>query len=123
MVVIWKIHMPKSCNHQPGSPKRASKQLKLPERRDADKRLRFMLVVGAGLSILLLLGMTVLDKALKTPEAPAGIISFELAGTLAGAEKIMGSWDGPARIQAGISLGIDFFFLRSRYRPPGRRPG
>jgi len=65
--------MPKSCNHQPGSPKRALKQ---PERRDADKRLRFTLVVGAGLSFLLIMGMTVLDKALKTPEAPAGIISF-----------------------------------------------
>jgi hypothetical protein len=111
MVVIWKIHMSKSCNHQPESPERALKQPKPPERRDADKRLRFTLVVGAGLSILLLIGMTVLDKALKTPEAPAGIISFELAGTLAGAEKIMGSWDGTARIQAGISLGIDFFFL------------
>ncbi|MCB2169765.1 MAG: hypothetical protein KQI78_19065 [Deltaproteobacteria bacterium] len=103
--------MPKSCNHQPGSPTRASKQPILPDRRDADKRSRFTLVVGAGLSFLLILGMTVLDNALKTPEAPAGIISFELAGTLAGAEKIMGSWDGPARIQAGISLGIDFFFL------------
>ena len=108
MVVIGKTHMPKACNHQPGSPKSALKQ---PDRPDADKRARFTLVVGAGLSFLLLLGMAVLDNALKTPEAPAGIISFELAGTLAGAEKIMGSWDGPARIQAGISLGIDFFFL------------
>jgi len=110
-VVIWKIHMPKSCNHQPASPKHALKQPKQLDRGDADKRSRFMLVVGLGLSVLLLTGMTVLDRALKTPEAPAGIISFELAGTLAGAEKIMGSWDGPARIQAGISLGIDFFFL------------
>jgi hypothetical protein len=111
MVVIGKTHMPKSCNHQPGSPKRALKQPILADRRDADKRSRFTLVVAAGLSFLLILGMTVLDNALKTPEAPAGIVSFELAGTLAGAEKIMGSWDGSARIQAGISLGIDFFFL------------
>jgi hypothetical protein len=111
MVVIWKIHMPKPFSHQPASPKRALKQPKQLDRLEADKRSRFTLVVGAGLSFLLLIGMTVLDKALKTPEAPTGIISFEMAGTLAGAEKIMGSWDGPARIQAGISLGIDFFFL------------
>jgi hypothetical protein len=111
MVVIGKTHMPKSYNHQPGSPKHALKQPIKPDRRDADERSRFTLVVGAGLSVLLIIGMTVLDSALKTPEAPAGIISFELAGTLAGAQKIMGSWDGPARIQAGISLGIDFFFL------------
>lgn len=103
--------MPKSRNHQPASPKRALKQPKQLDRLAADKRSRFTLVVAAGLSSLLLLGMTVLDRALKTPEAPVGIISFELAGTLAGAEKIMASWDGPARIQAGISLGIDFFFL------------
>jgi hypothetical protein len=69
MVVIWKTHMPKLCNHQPGSPEHALKQ---PDRPDADKRSRFMLVVGAGLSFVLIIGMTVLDKALKTPEAPAG---------------------------------------------------
>ena len=70
-----------------------------------------VLITGAGLSVVLLLGMMVLDRALKTPEAPAGIISFELAGSLAGAESIIGSWDEKARIQAGISLGLDFFFL------------
>ena len=69
------------------------------------------LVIGAGLSVVLLLGMVLLDRALKTPAAPAGIISFELVGTFAGAEDILGSWDEPARIQAGVSLGIDFFFL------------
>ena len=69
------------------------------------------LIIGAVLCILLLAGMTVLDRALKTPAAPAGIISFELAGTLTGAERILASWDASARIQAGISLGVDFFFL------------
>ena len=103
--------MAKPHNHKPALSKRVSKQRRQLDRLDADKRSRYTLVVAAGLSVLLILGMTALDNALKTPEAPAGIISFELAGTLAGAEKIMGSWDGPARIQAGISLGIDFFFL------------
>lgn len=69
------------------------------------------LVIGAGLSVVLLLGMVLLDRALKTPAAPAGIISFELVGTFAGAQSIMDSWDEPARIQAVISLGLDFFFL------------
>ena len=63
------------------------------------------------MSVILLLGMMVLDRALKTPAAPAGIISLELVGSLAGAERIIGSWDESARIQAGISLGLDFFFL------------
>ena len=56
MVVIWKIHMPKPCSHQPASPKLALKQPKQLDRLEADKRARFTLVVGAGLSFLLLIG-------------------------------------------------------------------
>ena len=81
------------------------------QRVDIERPSMRMLAISAGLSLALMLGMMVLDRALKTPEAPAGIISFELVGTLAGAESIIGSWDEPARIQAGVSLGLDFFFL------------
>ena len=70
-----------------------------------------LLILGAGLSLVLLLGMVALDRSLKTPAAPAGIISFELAGSPAAAEEILASWDPSARIKAGISLGLDFFFL------------
>lgn len=70
-----------------------------------------VLIISAGVSVVLMLGMMVLDRDLKTPVSPAGIISFELVGTLTGAERIIGSWDESARIQAGISLGLDFFFL------------
>lgn len=69
------------------------------------------LILGAGLSFVLLLGMVTLDRSLKTPAAPAGIISFELAGSSAAAAEIVASWDVSARIKAGISLGLDFFFL------------
>ena len=103
--------MPIMRDRAPRSPKPAPQPPQQGGRSDFGRRSRSVLIMGAGMSLLLLLGMTLLDRALKTPEAPAGIISFELAGTLAGAEKIMGSWDGPARIQAGISLGLDFFFL------------
>ena len=72
---------------------------------------KYLVIFGAGLSAALLLGMTALDRNLKTPAAPAGIISLELAGNLARVERILASWDQPARIQAGISLGLDFFFL------------
>jgi hypothetical protein len=103
--------MPDLNDHEPTSPTPALHQLEQQDRSGTGRRLRSVLIIGAGMSFVLLVGMTLLDRALKTSEAPAGIISFELAGTLAGAEKIMGSWDGPARIQAGISLGLDFFFL------------
>jgi hypothetical protein len=55
--------------------------------------------------------MVLLDQALKTPEAPSGIIALELAGSLDAAQRILDAWDTSARVQAGISLGLDFFFL------------
>jgi hypothetical protein len=70
-----------------------------------------ILILSGGLSLILLLGMMLLDQALKTPAAPSGIISLELAGSLAAAQRILDSWQASARIQAGISLGLDFFFL------------
>jgi len=70
-----------------------------------------ILILGAGVSLVLLLGMLRLDQALKSPAAPSGIISFELARTPAAAQRIIDSWNASARIQAGISLGLDFFFL------------
>ncbi|MGD9331113.1 MAG: hypothetical protein PVJ53_07360 [Desulfobacterales bacterium] len=39
------------------------------------------------------------------------MIPFELAGNLAGAEPILAARDEPARIRAGIRLGLDFFFI------------
>jgi len=101
----------KPCGHKPALSSSGGNQLELNDRSDPARRTMAALVIGAGLSVVLLLGMVVLDRALKTPAAPAGIISFELVGTLAGAESIMDSWDEPARIQAGVSLGLDFFFL------------
>ena len=69
------------------------------------------LIFGAGVSLFLLLGMMLLDQALRTSAAPHGIVSFELAGSLAAAQRILASWPVAARIQAGISLGLDFSFL------------
>ena len=68
-------------------------------------------IVGIVLSLTLLGGMVALDQALTTPAAPKGIISLELAGNLDKTNQILDSWPEPARIQAGISLGLDFFFL------------
>jgi hypothetical protein len=66
------------------------------------------------LIILALIGsgvMTWLDSPLRTPAAPFGIGSFELAKTLAQSQIVLTSWDPSARIYAGISLGIDYLYL------------
>ena len=69
------------------------------------------LALGAVVSIVALLGMVLLDQSLRTPAAPNGIVSLELAGSLAAAQRILDTWPAAARIQAGISLGLDFSFL------------
>lgn len=54
-----------------------------------------------------------LDGPLKTEAAPAGIVSFELAGSPAAAKNILASWEPKGTVYAGLSLGLDFLFLFS----------
>lgn len=63
------------------------------------------------LTIVVMATLQVLDGHLKTGAAPYGIVSFELAGTLPIAQKIIESWGQTERIYAGLSLGIDFLFI------------
>lgn len=73
-------------------------------------RKRFVVAL-AGLAIVLLLALQVIDVPLRTAAAPSGIVSFELAGDAATARAMVASWDETARIHAGISLGIDYLFM------------
>ncbi len=63
------------------------------------------------MSAILLVAMHRLDAALKTPQAPWGIISFELAASYEVSRQILDSWNAPARTQAALSLGLDYLFL------------
>jgi len=67
--------------------------------------------VATALTLLCGAGLQALGAALVTPEAPRGIVSFELAGDLATARRMLGSWDGPAQVRAGLGLGADYLFL------------
>jgi hypothetical protein len=66
-----------------------------------------------------LLAMTALISAallltgepLRTIPAPAGILSYEFAGTTAKAAEIFNSWDEKAKSAAGFNLGLDYLFL------------
>ena len=63
------------------------------------------------LTILVMVALQVLGGPLKTDIAPYGIISFELAGTLPLAEKMVESWGKLGQIYAGVNLGLDFLFI------------
>lgn len=63
------------------------------------------------LTFLLMFALIVIDRPLKNAIAPQGIVSFELAGDMAKAQAILGSWGAEDRIYAGLSLGLDYLYL------------
>ena len=76
----------------------------------AEWRVRVWIFAAVG-AILLMVGMQLLSGALVTDAAPAGIVSYEFAGSLPAARAILDSWNADARVHAGLSLGLDYLFL------------
>ena len=70
-----------------------------------------ILIISGLLTVILFLVLGYFDKLLVTEIAPNGIISFELANDLDKSIAIISSWDLNAKVNAGLSLGIDFLFL------------
>ena len=71
-------------------------------------RLLWLLIISAlALSAIL----QIIGAPLQTAAAPAGIISFEFAGTLENAQQMLASWDPDQQVRAGLSLGLDYLFL------------
>ncbi|HEY42382.1 MAG TPA: hypothetical protein G4O11_00155 [Anaerolineae bacterium] len=63
------------------------------------------------LTLCLMATLRVLDAPLKTEAAPSGIVSFEFAGDLQLAQRMIESWDRRGQVSAGLSLGLDYLFL------------
>ena len=68
-------------------------------------------VVLLVLTLVAMAAEQVTGAPLKTDAAPSGIVSFELAGTLPLAQKIIESWGAAGRVYAGLNLGLDFLFI------------
>ena len=63
------------------------------------------------LSILVMVSLQVTGAPLRTDASPNGIISFEFAGKLDVAQRMVDSWGHTGRIYAGLNLGLDYLFL------------
>jgi hypothetical protein len=63
------------------------------------------------MSAILLFAMRTIDAPLRTSTAPRGIVSFELAKNYDRSQQILNSWNTEAKINAALSLGLDFLFL------------
>lgn len=71
------------------------------------RRFLIALIVAA----LCMLVLRRIDVPLRTSAAPQGIVSFEFAGNSATAQRILATWDAPARVYAAFSLGFDYLFM------------
>lgn len=61
--------------------------------------------------IISMVAMRVFDAPLKNEDSLSGIVSFELAKTKDASVRILDSWGPQEKINAGLSLGLDFLFL------------
>lgn len=76
---------------------------------DRQRNTLFWIFLAAALAIMLV--MSSVGEPLITPQAPAGIVSFELAGTPAKAQAILDSWDERAKQYAAFGLGLDYLYM------------
>ncbi len=63
------------------------------------------------LTLILFAVFRVLDQPLRTPAAPNGIVSFELAWSPGASVEIVNSWSEYARLVAAFGLGLDYLFM------------
>jgi len=63
------------------------------------------------ITLALTAALQIVGRPLQTAAAPLGIVSFELAGTLAAAQAMMASWDSSAHLHAAFSLGLDYLYM------------
>ena len=62
-------------------------------------------------AIIILVALQISGAPLKTEAAPAGIISYEFAGSIEAAQLIILSWQPEVSAWAGFNLGLDYLFL------------
>jgi hypothetical protein len=63
------------------------------------------------ITLAAMMSMNIIGHPLVNETAPQGIVSFEFAGTVDAAHRMMESWGPQGRISAGLSLGFDYLFL------------
>jgi len=63
------------------------------------------------LTVIVMFGLNLTGAPMTTDAAPYGIVSYELAGGVSAAEKILASWDRIARERCAFSLGLDYLFM------------
>jgi len=75
------------------------------------KKRKLTLFFLGGVTLLLFMILTIINKPLINRTTPNGIISFELAKTFSNSEIILTSWEQTEKQYAALSLGLDYLFM------------
>lgn len=73
--------------------------------------LRRWFFICLALTLPCMVALFALGEPLRTDAAPGGIISYEFVWSVAGAQRVIDSWDAPTRLYAAFNLGFDYLFL------------
>ena len=76
-----------------------------------ESRQKITFVILAILTLQVMASLQVLGKPLINKVSPAGIVSYEFAGELEFARKMIDSWGADGQVYAGLNLGVDYLFL------------
>jgi hypothetical protein len=68
-------------------------------------------IVLLALTLAVMVSLNALGRPLNTEAAPSGIVSFELAGRLSVAQRMVESWGQRGQVYAGLNLGLDYLFM------------
>ncbi len=72
---------------------------------------RHAFAILAPLTVAVMVALDAIGRPLMTDAAPLGIVSFEFAGDVATATRMLEGWGEAGRVRAGLSLGLDYLFL------------
>lgn len=75
------------------------------------RALRLTYWISLAITFATLGALAIIDQHLKTPASPLGIVSFELCAYGSSCDAIASSWGGEAKLQAAMSLGLDYLFM------------
>ncbi len=65
------------------------------------------------LTAVTMVSLNIINNYITSETVPMGIVTFEFAGDMESAKKIVNSWDEKEKIYAGISLGLDYLYMIS----------
>ena len=77
----------------------------------SNQRRKLYFRISLVFTLFLMAALNIAGAPMTTDAAPYGIVSYELAGNVAGAQAILDSWDQDARLAAAFNLGLDYLFM------------